>query len=528
MFTPFGTLASNQTAAWHPEPRERGTFSILSSCVTTLVLCVWTAALSFRIPLDPVIDQETSLESASSPPLRRHCWTLTHGFYAAMGGFAIQAENLGLGCPEEVTTLVLDEAGLLYVLDKLPEVFPDLPESEILDKSKASTLAKSIVCLQALWFCIQCMARMMQGASISLLELNVLGHCLCTFVTYAIWWKKPVDVEQPSLLVVTDSLRQHVALMNLFGGQEDALPPPPTWPDLKFHGQPGVSISGCLTSFNHPERDCNSIAHHDECLYEKIQRRIRFGTRLSSIMFVVPSMVLHTSTGIHCSGKSNDVDSLDLSLSINIYQFWITYSWCISNPQNLARPTFLATQQFVLDVTPGMEERLKQAAETGPVSINEYHGEVYSIDRIRNWSLSPKILYMAATFREVPILPVLTIVELLYGGLHLLAWNAPFNTSTERIMWQISGIAIAIVGPLFPVLYQAWHHGRFHPFELYHSGRPLTAHRKKLEAFIFDCYAPLYLLARLYLVVECFVDLPYLPDSAFTTPNFTLYMPHFT
>ncbi|THX54340.1 hypothetical protein D6D06_05561 [Aureobasidium pullulans] len=523
MFTPFGTLASNQTAAWHPEPRERGTFSILSSCVTTLVLCVWTAvhlnipktgkehlqkyrkagwlvlgllapelvawnaweqyrkasritqkvcqtyprtptstwyrrawqyltqALSFRIPLDPVIDQEMSLESASSPPLRRHCWTLTHGFYAAMGGFAIQAENLGLGHPEEMTTLVLDEAGLLYVLDKLPEVFPDLPESEILDKSKASTLAKSI----------------------------------------------------------------HVALMNLFGGQEDAPPPPPTWPDLKFHGQPGVSISGCLTSFNHPERDCNSIAHHDECLYEKIQRRIRFGTRLSSII-----------TGIHCSGKSKDVDSLDLSLSINIYQFWITYSWCISNPQNLARPTPLATQQFVFDVTPGMEERLKQAAETGPVSINE-HDEVYSIDRIRNWSLSSNILYMAATFREVPILPVLTIVELLYGGLHLLAWNAPFNTSIERIMWQISGIAIAIVGPLFPVLYQAWHHGRFHPFELYHSGRPLTAHRKKLEAFIFDCYAPLYLLARLYLVVECFVDLPYLPDSAFTTPNFTLYIPHF-
>ncbi|THY63009.1 hypothetical protein D6C97_03051 [Aureobasidium pullulans] len=230
MFTPFGTLASNQTAAWHPEPRERGTFSILSSCVTTLVLCVWTAvhlnipktgkehlqkyrkagwlvlgllapelvawnaweqyrkasritqkvyqtyprtptstwyrrawqyltqALSFRIPLDPVIDQEMSLESASSPPLRRHCWTLTHGFYAAMGGFAIQAENLGLGHPEEMTTLVLDEAGLLYLLDKLPEVFPDLPESEILDKSKASTLAKSIVCLQALWFYIQSLA----------------------------------------------------------------------------------------------------------------------------------------------------------------------------------------------------------------------------------------------------------------------------------------------------------------------------------------------------------------------------------
>ncbi|THY35378.1 hypothetical protein D6D01_01340 [Aureobasidium pullulans] len=526
MFTPFGTLSFNQTAAWHPEPRERGTFSILSSCLTTLVLCVWTAvhlnipktgkehlqkyrkagwlvlgllapelvawnaweqyrkasritqkvyqtyprtptstwyrrawqyltqALRFRIPLDPVIDQEMSLESASSPPLRHLCWTLTHGFYAAMGGFAIRAEGLDLDHPEETTTLALDEAGLFHLLDNLPGILPDLPESEILDKSKASTLAKSI----------------------------------------------------------------HVALMNLFSGQEDALPPPPTWPDLESHGPLGVSISGCLTSFNHPRLDHNSIADHDECLYENIQRRIRFGTTLSSIISDI-----HCS-GIHCSGKSEDVDSFNLSLSIKIHQFWITYSYCI---KNWARPAPLATHRFVFDITPAMQERLKQAAETGPVSINEVHSEFYSIDRIKNWSLSPNILYMAATFREVPILPVLTIVEILYGGLHLLAWNAPFNTNIERIMWQISGIAIASVGPLFPILYQAWHHGRFNPFKLYHSGRPLTAHRKKLEAFIFDCYAPLYLLARLYLVVECFVDLPYLPDSAFTTPNFTLYIPHF-
>jgi hypothetical protein len=43
MFAPFGTPTTNLSAAWHPEPRGRGTFSVLSACLTTMILCVWTA-----------------------------------------------------------------------------------------------------------------------------------------------------------------------------------------------------------------------------------------------------------------------------------------------------------------------------------------------------------------------------------------------------------------------------------------------------------------------------------------------------
>jgi len=43
MFAPFGNQTANQTATWHPEPHGRGTFGLLSSCITTLVLCVYTA-----------------------------------------------------------------------------------------------------------------------------------------------------------------------------------------------------------------------------------------------------------------------------------------------------------------------------------------------------------------------------------------------------------------------------------------------------------------------------------------------------
>lgn len=43
MFAPFGNPATNLSATWHLEPRGRGTYSILFTCLTTMLLCVWTS-----------------------------------------------------------------------------------------------------------------------------------------------------------------------------------------------------------------------------------------------------------------------------------------------------------------------------------------------------------------------------------------------------------------------------------------------------------------------------------------------------
>jgi hypothetical protein len=43
MFAPFGKIPPNSTAQWQPEPQVRGTFSIVSTCLLTMLLCVWTA-----------------------------------------------------------------------------------------------------------------------------------------------------------------------------------------------------------------------------------------------------------------------------------------------------------------------------------------------------------------------------------------------------------------------------------------------------------------------------------------------------
>lgn len=39
----YGTLPANNTSKWHPEPTFRGTYGILSSCLITMTLCIWTA-----------------------------------------------------------------------------------------------------------------------------------------------------------------------------------------------------------------------------------------------------------------------------------------------------------------------------------------------------------------------------------------------------------------------------------------------------------------------------------------------------
>lgn len=140
---------------------------------------------------------------------------MVHGFYAAMGGYVIRTHLMDGQYP--ITgqgRLTLTKNGIQWLLKYYPGVFPDLTEAEILDKSKASTLIKTLTCLQALWFCLQCIVRLTMNTSISLLELNVFGHCICTFIIYAIWWNKPMDIAEPTVMGFKDE-PEHQGLVAL-------------------------------------------------------------------------------------------------------------------------------------------------------------------------------------------------------------------------------------------------------------------------------------------------------------------------
>lgn len=96
----------------------------------------------------------------------RHPWTMAHGFYARMGGFAIHIsdrlpETDRFAPPGSDVHWFLTDGGFEMVLklDEARDELPDLSEEEIKSKSKANGLGKSLVCFQALWFIAQCLTR---------------------------------------------------------------------------------------------------------------------------------------------------------------------------------------------------------------------------------------------------------------------------------------------------------------------------------------------------------------------------------
>ena len=91
-----------------------------------------------------------------------------HGFYAAMGGIAFEIPE---GIPESERflpshvkeTWFISSKGirLLSAQADYRDIVPNLSADEIESKSKANGLAKTLVCIQALWFIAQCITRRM-------------------------------------------------------------------------------------------------------------------------------------------------------------------------------------------------------------------------------------------------------------------------------------------------------------------------------------------------------------------------------
>jgi hypothetical protein len=103
---------------------------------------------------------------------------------------------------DQYEQLTLTWDGMCLLAKYCPEAIPDIPVDQINDQSKANGLAKVFVCLQALWFCFQCITRLSFHLSISLLELNTFGHSICALMLAVLWWRKPLDVAEPTLIPI--------------------------------------------------------------------------------------------------------------------------------------------------------------------------------------------------------------------------------------------------------------------------------------------------------------------------------------
>ncbi|KAF5376331.1 hypothetical protein D9757_008629 [Collybiopsis confluens] len=231
--TPQSTNGSSPTQVDSNSP-TRSTSDIFWSCITTIFACTWVAvhpnvppsnasnrqlfwrrvkilAVALITPEFIIIWAVVQLRSTlyGLKMLRtfdacKH-WTVAHGMFLVMGGFVLADES---GTRLEV----LQADKLNKLLSDHLITLPHIPESEIMDRSKGDALAKALVLIQTTWFIAQVISRAVLHLPITELELTTVAFALLNFLTYALWWKKPLDVRHPIVITLQCSPQQAAAL----------------------------------------------------------------------------------------------------------------------------------------------------------------------------------------------------------------------------------------------------------------------------------------------------------------------------
>lgn len=550
--------------------------------------------------------------------------------------------------------VVLRDEALRFIAVHEPSVIPRLPEAEILDKSSAGTFVKMIALFQALWFSLQCVARMGQGLSISLLELTTFAHCVVALIIGWLWLKKPADIQEPDPLVI---------------------PPPPAAAaddndddggEVKDKGETAhwlMAMLYTLTSFDHGEEA-------DEDKWRKLTpgqtARLRAGAAKEQDDAAVtspaylrplgdhgpmsfaeldwddhqqqpgsssrpntssrPVTALTTATAprnplaVVPSASKSPTQSLSeliqsaadaehrLRIRMELAQKgWEYYILNASRPSSPTTGPSPSPKLLKTPISPG--GKAQQQQEEDPITLQRNLKRTLRntlCDRVPNF---PRGRHQPTTKQYQPSHHHhhhhhpdhqdhnneggqqqqqqeqhhsqstteqnrhttrthlgITLAGFLYGGLHLLAWDATFTSAAERTLWRIAALSLAASGLLVPVSHAEGYisdavrpwlamdeedrdaeeaaHLKAKAQEILQGGGQRVRWRKwawkvyrwcflwmievarVLRVAMLVLFALVYFGLRLFVFLECLVNLVHLPVSAYEVVRWSQYVPH--
>ena len=556
----IGVRASNASASappsqdivtgWVPEPPGRGTWSLLHSCVFTLVLCVWTsihpnvpaqdegkwrgtrifmrklkwvcvalfapelvlysawaqfkAARDLETRMNKLYecgqsDEEGLGRSKKRARKRENKFNMAYCFYVVMGGFAIDVSYMH----DDLRRISLTSDGVHELASR--GHFFNVSAECIQDKSKAGILAKGLVLFQAGWLVGQLIARAVARLPITLLEAHTLVHVGCAFIIYVLWWSKPQDVMDPTLIDISNSPCES-AIAELLIRSSSV---PSNFQQRRgWHGWRSQYLGRSRYYERDPTKD-------SEMGYEYLYLLVMMDGSSS------PSAPLnHSPPGSHKSGKhesSIEQTSESQPEAPNQYQNQETYGSRTFKNGEMFTGDFLdcgigfgcrngispwQLTDLRIDINRLKESRRKgtgeldsseQSAHTLPPNL---FSRFVSKKTIRRWRFAADSLKSSGSLHqhndltEILDKPVATIEGLsfqpfairhsnvyapsqsyarasalsltclmaLYGGVHLSVWSSHFPSTRERALWNASCYVLLGVGSLlalnifFPLL----------------------------------------------------------------------------
>ena len=448
-------------------------------------------------------------------------WTFSHSMYAGMGGFAFEMDLLPQGDQGFIPNrdrLTLTASGVLLLArcGRLPVI----TAQELNDKSKRDAIERVIVCLQAGWMVVQTISRAAARQTITLLEFNTLGHVFTAFIIYVLWWRKPSDVQHPTLVQGDgmEALCAYTYMSSRLSGRKALrkfklqswrkpelaafawFPNKPTTPLAAETGPPGSPQLMLSPSLLAPG-------------WSRIEDPRSPGTPSRAERRSIVDEVMGWLRGRPEPATPQDVPD-------NVVKRIATFETIPApddTPAKLRMRTDLVSE--AIRTYPAIAERFIPRTTTNDsgatIEWNEPVLEQLVLTAVGDWpsdhylpGINDKILGMAMWFASM-------------------GYGAVFPTDIERSLWRFSSVYITCSGALWVLLcsvclkygWASRYWDRFKYLQL------TWAEYIVLIGTMFIC-GMAYIFARMFLVVDGLVSLRVLPKDAFDVPVWMSPIPH--
>ncbi|KAH8756270.1 hypothetical protein F5883DRAFT_569376 [Diaporthe sp. PMI_573] len=431
---------------------------------------------------------------------------------------------------------------------------------------------------------------MAQGLSISLLELTTFAHCIVALIIGVLWLRKPVDISKPDPLDMPDTVSQ------------------PHWL---------MAILYSLTSFDHNESDEERYTKLGEAEQVAVQEYSPEGPRTSTYLDATINQdpITFSDLNLHAGRPQSSAVSMGRPTT-GVPSRPTTSRPTPASPQTyLSPPTQIrdadqsttagaASLSELVQAAADQERRFRirmQLAEKGwdhyfldrhpheestndddpattttgaapPTSPPETRHRLQRrlkrtmrntlVDRVTNFPRRrhdsiPQDQHAFKTHLGI------SLTGFLYGGLHMLAWDASFTSDAESALWKLASVSLACSGLLVPVAHAEgvilnavrpwlmmdeedrdaeeaehlaekaakmgrWKHGwrkywwKFYKWCFLWMIEVIRVF-KVVGIVIVGC---IYLGLRFFIFVECLANLSHLPPSAYEVVRWSQYVPH--
>jgi hypothetical protein len=471
-----------------------------------------------------------------------------------MGGFTLIDPDRKYAKPNAQNGIVLT---LDYFKENPNIEVPEISAAYIEDRSKGDALSKIIAILQTTWFITQCVARGQQRIALTELELVTLALASLNAVTYAIWWHKPLGVQEPikvySKMEVVEKKgpARQVGCFSFF--------PSKTLNVVQEDGHL-ISLSDII------EKGSKDIKGYLFAISKFLRNPCEvglFGFVVISSLFLpivltyvvtFPFLVLFPlgivfllriikTEPVQVTSQIRGLLAIRIVESLQRFRYWLTsiasefvgnklavifgeydglsdlftdflFGWFILLPL-----LFILLFLFIIFLIPFF---------TLFFLISFIFTAVFGIvttSSIRSGASHVPSFYAPSTRSDRwSRMVVFALFGVIFGGLHCLGWSFEFPTHTEQTLWRSTSLAITAI-PLIVAPIDFLLATRLHTRDIKSCGKSEQIAILTLD-LVMTILLFIYVPARLSLIAQALALLRSQPSSALTAVDWTKYLPH--